>query len=117
MYNFGTVTQLNTIMACPALYVGTVVAKSGYSTGATSGTVTYTSLTANVEGVLLNDLVSTNVYALSGDSGGTVYIPTNLSGGGSLAGIVSAGDSTSYYYAMVFTKEDNIRSEFGYVRY
>lgn len=117
LYNNGNVTQLNTIMSCPTLSVGTVIAKSGYYTQYTSGTVTYTSLTATINGVLIYNLVSTNATADGGDSGGTVYIPTNISGGGSLAGIVSGGDTTSSSYSMVFVREDYIQSAFGYTRY
>lgn len=111
----GTITQLNTVMASPYLGIGTVVAKSGAKTQYTSGKITYTNYSMVSSGVLFSNLVATDAVADHGDSGAPVFIPNNLQGGATVAGILKGG-ATGTDHSMIFVRGDKIFESFGFIR-
>lgn len=112
----GTITTLNTRMISPSLKVNTIVAKSGMTTGYTSGKITNNDFTANFNGIIISGLVSTNANASGGDSGAPVFLPSNVAGGATPIGILLGG-TPGTTYTMIFEKDDVIAAKFNYIRY
>lgn len=111
-YTSGSITTLNNTL-CPTLSLNQAIAKSGYKTGYTSGQIKNLNYSANYSGEYFTGLIATNYSSGSGDSGGAVFVPTNVSGGAPLAGIHKGTSS----YGAAFVNADKIYLAFGYERY
>lgn len=108
----GTSNTLSTTISEPG--VGTVINKIGKSTGATSGKVLSTNVTATFSsGATISNLTTADYTSAPGDSGGVVYSYISSTNARLTLGIhTGAGGSTRYY-----TKANEINSALGTKRY
>lgn len=113
-YTSGSITTLNNTL-CPNLTVNQAIAKSGRTTGYTSGKIKNLNYSGTYDGIYFTGLIAADYKTEGGDSGGAVFVPSNVSGSGGapLAGINKG--TSSYGSAFVNAKE--IYSAFGYTRY
>lgn len=113
-YTSGSITTLNNTL-CPILSVNQSIAKVGYKTGYTSGQIKNLNYSGNYDGIYFTGLIAANYTTDNGDSGGAVFVPSNVSGssGAPLAGI-NKGTSS---YGSAFVNADEIYMAFGYSRY
>jgi len=109
-------TALSTTQSSSVLSVGTAIAKVGFATKYTSGTVTYNNLTLYESSGTLTHLVATNANANHGDSGGAVFIPSGSSTA-SIAGILYGGISSTSDKTMIFSRQDYIFTYTPFVLY
>ncbi len=113
------VTALNTGSYPQTYTVGTIIGKSGATTGGTLGKITNSSKTmyvidhSNYTLYALPDQVMTDVKAEGGDSGGAVF--TASSKLGTILGIVQG--ATEETHEMNFTKFINIQQSLGITKY
>lgn len=113
-YTSGSITTLNNTL-CPFLSVNQAIAKAGRTTGYTSGQIKNLNYSATYDGIYFTGLIAANYSTSGGDSGGAVFVPSNVSGSGGapLAGI-NKGTSS---YGSAFVNTDEIYLAFGYSRY
>lgn len=111
-YTSGSITTLNNNL-CPILSLNMAIAKSGYSTGYTSGQIKNLNYSATYNGTYFTGLIAANYSSAGGDSGGAVFVPNNVNGGAPLAGIHKGTSS----YGTAFVDENQIYLAFGYSRY
>lgn len=104
------IANLNTT-TCPVLSINTVVAKSGFRTGYTTGQIKSLNYSGTYDGIYFTNLIAVNYSTAGGDSGGPVFLPSNSS---SLVAGINKGTSS---YGSVFVNADKISTAFGYVRY
>ena len=107
----GTSNVLSTTTSQPG--VGTVINKSGFSTGATSGKVLATNVTVTLDGITHTNLTSADYSSSAGDSGGIVYSYVSSTNTRYTLGIHCAAVGSTRYYI----KADEINSALGTSRY
>lgn len=115
-YTSGDLTYINNTL-CPTLSVNQAIAKVGFKTGFTSGKIKSLNYSGNYDGIYFTKLIATDYSTAGGDSGGAVFVPSNVSsssgGGVPLAGI-NKGTSS---YGGVFVNANEIYSSFKDYRY
>lgn len=112
IYNSGIQnTTLIPTVVNPA--VGTAVNKYTHTSGHSSGKIISTNAGFTVNGIVWNNLTSTDMVMYNGDSGGPCYTFNIFTNEGSIAGIVKCQYGNYYYY----TKASVINSMFGLTPY
>ncbi len=109
----GTSNILSTAISSPG--VGTVVNKSGQSTGSTSGKILSTTATGTIDGVTLTNLTTANYSAQGGDSGGIVYSYVSSTNTRYTVGVHS-GDNKDLGVSF-FSKAQNVLTGLNVTRY
>lgn len=115
-YTSGSINTLNNTL-CPTLSVNQAIAKAGYKTGYTSGKIKSLNYSGNYSGIYFTGLVATDYVTDHGDSGGAVFVPSNVSssaGGGAPVAGINKGSSS---YGGAFVKDTEIYKAFGFSRY
>lgn len=107
----GTTNTLSTTTSQPG--AGTVINKSGFATGATSGRVLDTNVTVTLDGITHTNLTSADYSSGAGDSGGIVYSYISATNTRYTLGIHCAAVGSTRYYI----KADEINTSFGASRY
>ena len=114
----GNITTIGPKIA--VVRVGQAIAKVGFVTGYTTGTVTATSYSGTIPGcenATVTDLVMTSMHAEHGDSGGIVMeLQHEFNFGYNTMGICTAVHKEIPNITL-FTKASNINSAFGLTRY
>lgn len=114
-YTTTGITKLGLVSYCTIITVNMTVAKSGTTTGYTSGKVTALnqSVYYDNEKKTITGLEKTNLYIDGGDSGGPVFIPRTDANGGAIGiGILSGGVKKGY--VMYFTDLSNLPTDLQY---
>lgn len=112
-YTNGTVSKLAVNNYCPNIYVNASVAKSGYATLYTTGTIYTTTYSVVLDGISYNNLVCAWMNSSNGDSGAPVFLPQ--SSGGVIVGILKGGNSD--HTSTCFTNINNINQSLISGRY
>lgn len=115
-YTSGSINTLNNTL-CPTLVVNQAIAKVGFTTGYTSGKIKSLNYSGNYSGIYFTGLVATDYSTDHGDSGGAVFVPSNVSssaGGGAPVAGINKGTSS---YGGAFVKDTEIFKAFGFYRY
>lgn len=123
-YPSGDVKTLAVVNYCPNITVNMAVAKSGKTTGYTSGKIKGLNQTAKYHEesgtIIIKGLVKTNLESDSGDSGAPVFIPRADANGGPVPiGVVSGGSPgiLGVGRTMYFTHIDDMLPEIQVGRY
>lgn len=107
----GTSNKLSTTISEPG--VGTVINKSGASTGITSGKVLSKNVTITLDGIIQTNLTSASYESAGGDSGGTIYSYISSTNTRLTLGIHCAEKNGIRYYI----KANEINQALGTSRY
>ena len=101
------------------LVVGTIIAKSGVKTHATSGKITNTNFSGTTDRLYLTQTVATDCRINGGDSGGLVYVPTKYDTFvmGVVHSRIKSSMSDDGSGEMVYTRADFIDDYFDLTRY
>jgi len=114
---FGNVTTISTTVG--SLFVGQAIAKVGYATGYSNGSVNAASYSYTANGITYTDLVKANLPSSNGDSGGIVFedgvtFPNNSF---KTLGIMNSKGTGANEGQSLITKASKINSSFGLSRY